>query len=100
MATSKRNYRETVDKYGNKIVIADFTKITPAEEKAVGILVASGYKLKMKKNSSVRGDKITKEEMIASLKNDKENLAILNKKFADKENFMKIKKWYRTIKPL
>ena len=35
--------------------------------------------------------------MLKALKDDKENLEILKKKLAEKENFMKIKKWYNSL---
>lgn len=91
-------YRISKHENGTKSVIVDVNKATENDLKMVQILVASGYELKQKATKKGNsGDKTTKDDMLKALKDDKENLEILKKKLADKENFMKIKKWYNSL---
>lgn len=98
------NYRVTKriikDKNGNtkgeiNCIIADVDKLTREEEKAIQIYLKAGYKMFPKEHKKETGKGLTKEKMKEMLKDNPEGLKELNKKLEQKENFMKITKWFR-----
>ena len=83
------NYRVNTK---NKTVILDMNNITDNEMKIVQTYVAAGYLLKEKKAG------VTYNDMRKKLKNNPEALKELEKKIDEKENYMKIKKWYDLLR--
>ncbi len=81
----------------NKVIYADLGKCSGEEKEKIQMYINAGYILKAPIKSKTKGDKLNKDGMLAGLKDDKENLAILKKKFENKENFLRIKKWYYTV---
>lgn len=79
------------------IYVKNLAKLSPADEKILALYIGQGYKVAEKKETKRKSkpeDSLTKESLLAMLKADKlETLyAEYEKKIADKENFMKIKK--------
>ena len=72
----------------NKVIVADMKKLTDSEMHLISMYIAAGYIIKEKK------DGLTYADMLKQLKGeDKEELQA---KIAAKENYMKIKKWFKT----
>lgn len=97
--------RTRKDKDGNIIekyncIVADFEKMTVNEKEAVEMYMKAGYKVFPKKAKKKAGDGLTKEKMIAYLKENNPNgLKELEAKIKNKENFMKITSWYKNNFP-
>lgn len=104
MAGYKITERTRKDKSGNVIekyncIIADFENMTENERQAVQMYLQAGYKLfPAKKGTTGKG--LTKAKMEAYLKeNDANGLKELQTKLKNKENFMKITKWFKDSFP-
>lgn len=85
----KKPYTTHTRKDGTQVVVVETSKLTPADEKEVQMLVTAGFTLKRKKEGITRTDM---EKYVQNNYGDQE-LDKLTEKL-DNDNFMQVKKWF------
>lgn len=85
----KKPYTTHTRKDGTQVVVVETSKLTPADEKEVQMLVTAGFTLKRKKAGITRADM----EKYVQNNYDKQELDKLIEEL-DNNNFMQVKKWF------
>lgn len=85
----KKPYTTHKRKDGTQVVVVETSKLTPADEKEVQMLVNSGFILKRKKEGITRTDM---ERYVQNNYGDQELDKLTDK--LDNDNFMVVKKWF------
>ena len=88
---SKKPYQKRIRKDGTKVVIADTSKLSPADRAEVEMLVQAGYDLKRKREDL---NKSTMESYVRNNYDEKE-LKWWQNEVAKSDNFMRLKKEFK-----
>lgn len=90
--TKKPTYTFSQD---GKTVYIDFKRISDEEVKAVEIMAKARNLVVKPKREGKKGDKLTYDAMRKALANDKTSLDYLERLIAKKENYFRVKKWFK-----